>query len=254
MALIRQVVSTGPLDRDPGGGAATPTAVPAEPAATAPIASSRPSIRPAHIYYKYEGGSPSGSHKPNTALAQAYYNKAEGVTRLATETGAGQWGSALAFAGRVFGLEVKVYMVRASATTRSRTGGSLMETYGARGRGQPVAGHAVRPQGARARTPTTPARSGSPSARRSRTRSRHPGTRSTRSAPCSTSSCSTRPSSARRRSQQMGMAGEEPDVDHRLRRRRLELRRAVVPVARSLVPWRQASTASSRSSRRRLRA
>src|SRR6266446_2404550 len=54
---------------------------------------------PAHIYYKYEGGSPSGSHKPNTALAQAFYNKNEGVTRLATETGAGQWGSALAFAG-----------------------------------------------------------------------------------------------------------------------------------------------------------
>ena len=54
---------------------------------------------PAHIYYKYEGGSPSGSHKPNTALPQAYYNKAEGVTRMATETGAGQWGSALAFAG-----------------------------------------------------------------------------------------------------------------------------------------------------------
>src|SRR5512143_1757925 len=69
---------------------------------------------PARIYYKYEGGSPAGSHKPNTALAQAYYNKAEGVARLATETGAGQWGSALAFAGAAFGLEVKVYMVRAS--------------------------------------------------------------------------------------------------------------------------------------------
>ena len=69
---------------------------------------------PAHIYYKYEGGSPSGSHKPNTAIAQAFYNKDEGVTRLATETGAGQWGSALAFAGAMFDLEVKVYMVRAS--------------------------------------------------------------------------------------------------------------------------------------------
>src|SRR3989449_7306173 len=69
---------------------------------------------PAHIYYKYEGGSPSGSHKPNTALAQAYYNKAEGVERLATETGAGQWGSALAFAGAMFGLEIKVFMVRSS--------------------------------------------------------------------------------------------------------------------------------------------
>jgi len=69
---------------------------------------------PAHIYYKYEGVSPAGSHKPNTALAQAYYNKEQGVTRLATETGAGQWGSALAFAGAYFGLQVKVYMVRAS--------------------------------------------------------------------------------------------------------------------------------------------
>ena len=85
---------------------------------------------PAHIYYKYEGGSPSGSHKPNTALAQAYYNKAEGVTRLATETGAGQWGSALAFAGSVFGLDVKVFMVRASYDQKPYRR-ILMETYGA---------------------------------------------------------------------------------------------------------------------------
>jgi len=85
---------------------------------------------PAHIYYKYEGGSPSGSHKPNTALAQAYYNKAEGVARLATETGAGQWGSALAFAGAVFGLEVKVFMVRASYDQKPYRR-NLMETYGA---------------------------------------------------------------------------------------------------------------------------
>jgi tryptophan synthase beta chain len=85
---------------------------------------------PAHIYYKYEGGSPSGSHKPNTALAQAYYNKAEGVTRLATETGAGQWGSALAFAGAAFDLEIKVYMVRASYDQKPYRR-ILMETYGA---------------------------------------------------------------------------------------------------------------------------
>jgi len=85
---------------------------------------------PAHIYYKYEGGSPSGSHKPNTALAQAYYNKAEGVTRLATETGAGQWGSALAFAGAMFGLEVKVFMVRSSYDQKPYRR-ILMETYGA---------------------------------------------------------------------------------------------------------------------------
>jgi tryptophan synthase beta chain len=85
---------------------------------------------PAHIYYKYEGGSPSGSHKPNTAIAQAYYNKAEGVGRLATETGAGQWGSALSFAGAMFGLEVKVYMVRASYDQKPYRR-ILMETYGA---------------------------------------------------------------------------------------------------------------------------
>jgi tryptophan synthase beta chain len=85
---------------------------------------------PAHIYYKYEGGSPSGSHKPNTALAQAFYNKEEGVARLATETGAGQWGSALAFAGAVFGLEVKVFMVRSSYDQKPYRR-VLMETYGA---------------------------------------------------------------------------------------------------------------------------
>jgi tryptophan synthase beta chain len=85
---------------------------------------------PAHIYYKYEGVSPAGSHKPNTALAQAFYNKEAGVKRLATETGAGQWGSALAFAGAVFGLEVKVYMVRASYDQKPYRR-ILMETYGA---------------------------------------------------------------------------------------------------------------------------
>ncbi len=85
---------------------------------------------PAHIYYKYEGGSPSGSHKPNTALPQAFYNKGEGVTRLATETGAGQWGSALAFAGAYFGLDVKVFMVRSSYDQKPYRR-VLMETYGA---------------------------------------------------------------------------------------------------------------------------
>ena len=69
---------------------------------------------PAHIYYKYEGVSPSGSHKPNTSVPQAYYNKQEGVRRIATETGAGQWGSSLAFATNMFGIEAKVYMVRIS--------------------------------------------------------------------------------------------------------------------------------------------
>jgi tryptophan synthase beta chain len=69
---------------------------------------------PARIYYKYEGASPAGSHKPNTSIAQAYYNKKEGVKRLATETGAGQWGSALSLACKFFGLECTVYMVKVS--------------------------------------------------------------------------------------------------------------------------------------------
>ena len=69
---------------------------------------------PAHIYYKYEGVSPAGSHKPNTAVAQAYYNKQAGIKRLATETGAGQWGSALSLACRMFGMDCTVYMVRVS--------------------------------------------------------------------------------------------------------------------------------------------
>jgi tryptophan synthase beta chain len=84
----------------------------------------------ARIFYKYEGVSPAGSHKPNTAVAQAYYNKAEGVKKLSTETGAGQWGSALAFAGALFGLEVKVYMVRVSYNQKPYRR-ALMETYGA---------------------------------------------------------------------------------------------------------------------------
>jgi len=83
----------------------------------------------AKIFYKYEGGSPAGSHKPNTAIPQAFYNKEEGVTRLTTETGAGQWGSALAMAGSMFGLEVMVYMVRASYDAKPGRR-NLMKMYG----------------------------------------------------------------------------------------------------------------------------
>jgi tryptophan synthase beta chain len=86
---------------------------------------------PARIYYKYEGVSPAGSHKPNTAVAQAFYNKQEGVSKLTTETGAGQWGSALAFAGAVFGLEVEVFMVKVSYDQKPYRRG-LMEVYGAK--------------------------------------------------------------------------------------------------------------------------
>ncbi|MFM2105772.1 MAG: hypothetical protein RL338_804 [Chloroflexota bacterium] len=85
---------------------------------------------PAHIYYKYEGVSPGGSHKPNTAVAQAWFNKNEGVKRIATETGAGQWGTSLSLAGALFGIEIKVYMVRASYDQKPYRR-MLMETYGA---------------------------------------------------------------------------------------------------------------------------
>jgi len=85
---------------------------------------------PARIYYKYEGLSPAGSHKPNTAVPQAYYNAAEGVTKLTTETGAGQWGSALAFASALYGIACEVWMVRASYDQKPYRR-LLMEAYGA---------------------------------------------------------------------------------------------------------------------------
>lgn len=84
---------------------------------------------PAKIYYKYEGTSPPGSHKPNTAVAQAYYNKKEGIKRITTETGAGQWGSALSFGGALFGLEIKVYMVKCSFYQKPYRR-IMMETWG----------------------------------------------------------------------------------------------------------------------------
>ncbi|MEK9774812.1 MAG: TrpB-like pyridoxal phosphate-dependent enzyme [Quisquiliibacterium sp.] len=86
---------------------------------------------PAKIFYKYEGVSPAGSHKPNTAVAQAFYNQQAGVKRLSTETGAGQWGSSLAFAGSLFGLDVTVFQVRVSYDQKPYRR-ALMETYGAK--------------------------------------------------------------------------------------------------------------------------
>lgn len=85
---------------------------------------------PAKIFYKYEGVSPSGSHKPNTAIPQAFYNKQAGIHRLTTETGAGQWGSSLAFAGQVFGISVRVYMVKVSYEQKPFRR-SMMQTWGA---------------------------------------------------------------------------------------------------------------------------
>ncbi|MFN3952205.1 MAG: TrpB-like pyridoxal phosphate-dependent enzyme [Thermaurantimonas sp.] len=92
---------------------------------------------PAKIYYKYEGVSPSGSHKPNTAVAQAYYNKQEGVKKISTETGAGQWGTALAFACNKMGLDCEVYMVKVSYDQKPyrRT---IMQTFGAKVHASPT--------------------------------------------------------------------------------------------------------------------
>ncbi|WP_299025063.1 TrpB-like pyridoxal phosphate-dependent enzyme [uncultured Thermanaerothrix sp.] len=111
---------------------------------------------PAHIYYKYEGVSPSGSHKTNTALAQAFYNKAAGTHALTTETGAGQWGSALAMACRFFDLDLEVYMVKVSYQQKPYRR-FLMETYGA----QVFASPTDRTQAGRAILATNPEHPGS---------------------------------------------------------------------------------------------
>jgi tryptophan synthase beta chain len=143
---------------------------------------------PARIYYKYEGGSPAGSHKPNTAVPQAYYNSVEGTKRLTTETGAGQWGSALAFAAAQYALDCEIWMVRASYDQKPHRR-TLMQTYGA----------TVHPSPSRATKagldvlasdPDSPG-SASRSARRSRPRAGRPRP-GTRSARCSTTCCCTR--------------------------------------------------------------
>ena len=85
---------------------------------------------PAHIYFKYEGVSPAGSHKPNTAVPQAYFNREAGIRKLATETGAGQWGSALALACRLFGMECEVFMVGVSYDQKPYRR-AMIETWGA---------------------------------------------------------------------------------------------------------------------------
>jgi tryptophan synthase beta chain len=113
MELIRQEVATDPLVEIPEEVREAYRIYRPTPLHRA-IGLERALDTPARIYFKNESVSPAGSHKVNTAIAQAYYNRAEGVTRLATETGAGQWGSALAFASSIFGLDLKVYMVRVS--------------------------------------------------------------------------------------------------------------------------------------------
>ncbi len=100
---------------------------------------------PARIFYKYEGVSPPGSHKPNTAVPQAFYNNEAGIKKLSTETGAGQWGSSLAFAGALFGIEVKVFMVKVSYQQKPYRR-ALMETYGATCIAEPEQRDRLRPR------------------------------------------------------------------------------------------------------------
>jgi tryptophan synthase beta chain len=111
---------------------------------------------PAHIYFKYEGVSPAGSHKPNTAVPQAYYNKEAGIRRIATETGAGQWGSAMAMACQFFGLECDVYMVKASFDQKPYRR-IFMELFGA----SVVASPSVKTNSGRAILGATPDSTGS---------------------------------------------------------------------------------------------
>ncbi len=206
---------------------------------------------PAKIYYKYEGASPAGCHKPNTAVAQAYYNKMEGVKRLTTETGAGQWGSALALACNFFGMELKVYMVKVSYFQKPYRR-SLMETWGASVVPSPSTDTAA----GRAILAEDPDSTGSLGIAISE----------------AVEDCVQREDTkyslgsvlnhvllhqtviGEEAMKQMEMAGDYPGRRHRLRRRRLQLRRARLPVRPRAADRRARRRASSPSSPRPARA
>ena len=179
------------------------------------------------IFYKYEGVSPAGSHKPNTAVAQAFYNKQEGRTRLATETGAGQWGSALAFACKLFGLECKVYMVRVSYDQKPFRR-SLIQTWGA----EIVASPSEDTQSGRAILAEHPGLARQPRHRDLRggrgrgAPRRHRVLARQRAQPRAAAPDGDRPGGDRAD----GARRRVPGRRGRLRRRRLELRRARLPV------------------------
>ena len=152
---------------------------------------------PAHIYYKYEGVSPAGSHKPNTAVAQAFYNKEAGVKRIATETGAGQWGSALSYACQHFGMGCEVYMVRISYDQKPYRK-LMMNTWGA----DVIPSPSDKTEAGRKILPKTLTRQEASALRSPRPWSAQPPTprRTTRSAACSTMCSRTRRWLGRRRS------------------------------------------------------
>ena len=183
---------------------------------------------PAHIYYKNEGVSPAGSHKPNTAIPQAFYNKKEGIKRIATETGAGQWGSALAHAGAMFGLEVKVYMVRASYDQKPYRR-LMMETYGA----NVVASPSMETKAGRAILAEHPSSTGSLGIAISEAVEDAVGREDTHYSLGSVLNHVLLHQTVigQESIKQMEMAGEEPGPHHRLYRRWIQLRRHQLPVA-----------------------
>ena len=203
---------------------------------------------PAHIYYKYEGVSPAGSHKPNTAVPQAYANAQAGIKRLTTETGAGQWGSSLAFACSLFGLECEVFMVGSSYDQKPYRR-SMMQTWGATVHRSPVGPHGVGP-----RERVAPDGLAGDRDLRGR-RGRRAGPRRQLRARLGAQPRAAAPDGHR-------PGDDRPDGDggrgarrhHRLRRRRLELRRADVPVDPAQAARRAGrARASSPSSPRRAR-
>ena len=199
---------------------------------------------PARIYYKYEGVSPAGSHKPNSAVAQAYANKEAGIDRLVTETGAGQWGSALALASQ----PVRARVPRLHGRRELRPEALPAGDDGELGRdGDPLAQrhHRVRARPGRS---TRPARSASRSRRPWRWRPRTPDTNYALGSVLN-HVCLHQTVIGQEALAQMEMAGEEPDVVVGLRRRRLELRRDDVPVPPARAARRGAARASWRPSR-----
>ena len=151
---------------------------------------------PAHIYYKYEGVSPAGSHKPNTAVPQAYYNAKAGIRKLTTETGAGQWGTALSFACAQFDLECEIWQVRASYDAKPYRK-IMMEIFGGTVHPSPSDLTEAGPHDARQR-PRLPRLAGPGHQRGRRDGGPGPHASTTRWARCSTTCCCTRRSSARR--------------------------------------------------------
>ncbi len=164
---------------------------------------------PAHIYYKYEGVSPAGSHKPNTAVAQAYYNKVAGTKRLATETGAGQWGSSLALACKLFGMECSVYMVKVSYQPEALPQDAHAH-LGRDGASQPERPDRIRAQAARGK-PELPRQPRHRHQRSHRGHRHEPGTKYSLGSVLN-HVCLHQTVIGQEAIKQMEMAGEEPDV------------------------------------------